>query len=95
MGLLQRCALVFLTFLSMKITAQENPKYFTWSRGPAIPDADGFAGAYAGVSNGVLLLAGGTNFPGNRRSWTNGTNGIYRDGCNNRFLQAVQELTDR
>ena len=87
MGLLQKYALVFLSLLSIKITAQENAKYFTWSQGPAIPDANGFAGAYAGVSNGVFLLAGGTNFPGNKRPWTNGTKKWYDK------IYALEELS--
>lgn len=77
MGLLRKCTLLFLCFLSMEITAQENNKYFTWTQGTAIPDPDGFAGAYAGISNNVLLMAGGTNFPGNKRPWTNGTKTWY------------------
>jgi N-acetylneuraminate epimerase len=34
-----------------------------WEKLPSIPDAIGFAGSYAGVSNDVLLVAGGANFP--------------------------------
>ena len=34
-----------------------------WSELTSLPDADGFAGPFAGVSNGVLVLAGGANFP--------------------------------
>lgn len=30
---------------------------------PELPDEHGFAGAFAGVSNGALLVAGGANFP--------------------------------
>lgn len=30
---------------------------------PSVPDAHGFAGAFAGVSSDVLLVAGGANFP--------------------------------
>ena len=42
-----------------------------WQPLPAIPDAEGFAGSYAGVSNNVLLVAGGANFPG-KRPWEGG-----------------------
>ena len=35
----------------------------SWSRMPALPDKHGFAAAFAGVSNGVLLFGGGANFP--------------------------------
>lgn len=34
-----------------------------WHRLPPLPDKIGFAGCYAGVSEGVLLVAGGANFP--------------------------------
>ena len=42
-----------------------------WARLPSIPDAEGFAGAYAGVSHGSLLVAGGANFPG-KKPWESG-----------------------
>ncbi len=42
-----------------------------WQTLPAIPDAEGFAGMYAGVSNEVLLVAGGANFP-EKRPWEGG-----------------------
>ena len=35
----------------------------TWSKLPEMPDAHGFAAAFAGVSNGALVVAGGANFP--------------------------------
>ena len=44
-------------------------RYFDWEPVAQLPDAadgvghPGLAGAYAGVSNGVLLIAGGANFP--------------------------------
>ena len=34
-----------------------------WSELPPLPDANGFAGPFAGVSGGALLVAGGANFP--------------------------------
>lgn len=46
-----------------------------WSQLPSFPDALGVAGPYAGVSDGVLLVAGGANFPekmpweGGRKVW--------------------------
>lgn len=36
---------------------------FSWSTLPELPDAHGFAGAYAGVSQDALIVAGGANFP--------------------------------
>ncbi len=44
----------------------------SWKPLPSLPDAEGFAGAFAGVANDVLLVAGGTNFPG-KKPWEGGT----------------------
>ncbi len=47
-----------------------------WTDLPAIPDAKGFAGMYAGLGGDVLLAAGGANFPdalpwqGGTKTWT-------------------------
>ena len=43
-----------------------------WHRLPAIPDREGVAGAFAGVSGGALVVAGGANFPG-KKPWEGGT----------------------
>ncbi len=45
---------------------------FVWDQLPQLPDPVGFAGAYAGVSNGHLLLGGGANFPEGTRPWSGG-----------------------
>lgn len=37
-----------------------------WSKLPPIPDRDGFAAPFAGVSGGALVIAGGANFPGDK-----------------------------
>jgi len=37
-----------------------------------LPDREGFAGSYAGVSGGALIVAGGANFP-DKRPWEGGT----------------------
>ncbi len=42
-----------------------------WTQLPSLPDAEGFAGSFAGVSNGALIVAGGTNFP-DKRPWEGG-----------------------
>ncbi len=47
--------------------AQPNP--LQWRQLPPIPDPVGFAGSFAGVSNGALLVAGGANFPDNIGPW--------------------------
>lgn len=43
-----------------------------WQELHPLPDAVGFAGSYAGVSNGALLVGGGANFPG-KLPWEGGT----------------------
>ena len=75
--MLRKIVVLLLCFLSMEITAQQAGNYFAWTQGPVIPDSDGFAGAFVGVSNNALLLAGGANFPGNKRPWTNGSKTWY------------------
>ena len=46
--------------------------HIAWEQVAQVPDAVGFAGAYAGVSNGHLLVAGGANFPEGTRPWSGG-----------------------
>jgi N-acetylneuraminic acid mutarotase len=48
----------------------------SWERLPSMPDREGFAGSYAGVSGGALLVGGGANFPG-RKPWEGGTKVWY------------------
>ncbi|MBM3983618.1 MAG: galactose oxidase [Planctomycetes bacterium] len=42
-----------------------------WERLPSLPDKEGFAGPFAGVSNGALVVAGGANFP-DKKPWEGG-----------------------
>lgn len=42
-----------------------------WNELPALPDREGFAGSYAGVSGDALIVAGGANFP-DKRPWEGG-----------------------
>ncbi len=58
------------------VTAQpaEGPSLFSWEQIAALPDTLGVSGACAGISNGALLIAGGTNFPtplseGGQKAW--------------------------
>lgn len=46
---------------------------FKWSTLSPIPDPIGFAGSFAGVSNGMLLVVGGANFPDGGAPWTGST----------------------
>ena len=54
--------LLFLVSLSF-ISAADDPPVLTWTSLPPLPDPIGFAGAFAGVADGALLVAGGANFP--------------------------------
>lgn len=47
-----------------------------WTRMPEIPDARGFAGAFAGVQDGKLIVAGGTHFV-DKMPWEGGTKVWY------------------
>ncbi len=38
---------------------------------PTLPDSEGFAGSFAGVSGGSLIVAGGANFP-DKKPWEDG-----------------------
>ncbi|OIN56762.1 hypothetical protein BLX24_23220 [Arsenicibacter rosenii] len=60
--------------LSCSAVAQRT---FSVKKLPPIPDADGFAGSLAGVSNGALVVAGGSNFPNGGRPWRGDTKKWY------------------
>lgn len=47
-----------------------------WSDLPPLPDTEGFGGAFAGVHGGLLLVAGGANFP-DGPPWENGEKAWY------------------
>jgi N-acetylneuraminic acid mutarotase len=78
--------LLFITILFMiqspaASIAQHNTQQkedFTWKQLPALPDDFGFAGAFAGVSNGVLIVIGGANFPDGGAPWT-GSKKVWSD----------------
>jgi N-acetylneuraminic acid mutarotase len=54
--------------LAMSVSAQTTvvPPVLSWERLPSIPDKEGFASAFAGVSGGALIVAGGANIPGDK-----------------------------
>lgn len=66
----------FVPFL--RAVAEDQPKYLTWqqlSSLPPIPGLNqslGFAGAYSGVHNDALIVAGGTNFVDGKKPWEGG-----------------------
>lgn len=47
-----------------------------WSEFPPLPDEQGFAGMYAGVSSGAVLAMGGANFP-EKYPWEGGVKKWY------------------
>jgi solute:Na+ symporter, SSS family len=65
-----RFSLICVLALSAVTTfGQSDITISKWKDLPPLPDPEGFAGAYAGVSHGALLVAGGANFPGNTGPW--------------------------
>lgn len=67
-----------MSVFQIKVTAQSSPKPLNWGNLPSIPDPIGFAGSFAGVSNGTLLVAGGANFPDGGAPWT-GSKKVWHD----------------
>lgn len=57
-------ALALLTTSSVALAGE-------WTRLPPLPDKEGFAGSFAGVSSGAMLVAGGANFP-DKKPWEGG-----------------------
>ncbi len=47
-----------------------------WTELPPVPDKEGFAAPFVGVSNGALIVAGGANFP-DGYPWEDGKNVWY------------------
>jgi len=55
--------LVFSPAEAMAAELGPTPTVLEWSQLPPLPDPLGLAGPFAGVSNDVLIIAGGANFP--------------------------------
>lgn len=51
-------------FLSPRLIFGQIQHQLTWNELPSIPDKEGFAGMFAGVSGDHLICMGGANFPG-------------------------------
>lgn len=56
--------LIILLAMMGSASAQQTP--WMWQTFPPIPDPEGFAAPFAGVSGGALLVAGGANIPGEK-----------------------------
>jgi len=61
-----RVILLIVTMLAASDSRAEE-----WTKLSSLPDQEGFAGLFAGVCNGSLLVAGGANFP-DRKPWDGG-----------------------
>jgi len=68
--------ILLFTLLFMTQTLPAQTHFSVKSLSP-IPDKDGFAGSVAGVSNDVLIVAGGSNFPNGGRPWNGGIKKWY------------------
>ena len=66
--MLKALLLVLLIHFGMVLKGQSDVQ---WEKLPPLPDKEGFAGMYAGVSHGTLLTMGGANFP-EGRPWEGG-----------------------
>ena len=65
--------IILILIMSISIigcVAPEKKDGLEWSKLPNIPDKIGFAGSFAGVANGALIVAGGANFPDGGAPWT-------------------------
>lgn len=71
LGKLLLVLLMSLGSLSSTSAADET-KPLRWTKFPSLPDREGFAYMFTGVHQGVLLAAGGANFP-DKRPWEGGT----------------------
>lgn len=59
-----------ISFIPQLLFGQLQPP-LTWGEIPSIPDKEGFAGMFAGISHGHLICMGGANFP-DRMPWEGG-----------------------
>lgn len=66
--MMPRPSLFFAAIAMSSIVSAEIATYAM----PKLPDAHGFAGAFAGVSEGCVIVAGGANFPSGIMPWNGG-----------------------
>jgi N-acetylneuraminic acid mutarotase len=57
------CPLVIALTITLAISNLRAEDSLIWTKLPGLPDADGFAGTFAGTSHGALIVAGGANIP--------------------------------
>jgi N-acetylneuraminate epimerase len=61
-----------ILFASCALCLADDTNALRWTSLARLPDSNGVAAPFAGVSGGALLVAGGANFPG-RKPWEGGT----------------------
>ena len=61
---LMRLLGVAIIFFIPQLIVGQIQRQLKWNELPSIPDKEGYAGMFAGVSNGQLICMGGANFPG-------------------------------
>lgn len=62
-------SLIIFFMTDASVMSQAKNVSFEWDRLPKIPDGIGFAGSFVGVSDNVLIVAGGSNFPNGGAPW--------------------------
>lgn len=65
-------AALTLVFTQLAAVTVPDTPLLDWEELPALPDMEGWAGIYAGVSNGVLIAAGGSQYAGGVPWWDGG-----------------------
>ena len=68
--------ILFVLFISPVILLGQIQNQLKWEELPPLPDKEGFAGMFAGVSNDALLCIGGANFP-DKMPWEAGVKKWY------------------
>ena len=76
--LLQLATTIAAIFTTTSLIAQPaaQPSALKWEALAPIPDANGFVSPFAGVTNGSLIVAGGSNFP-DKKLWEGGQKKWY------------------
>lgn len=67
---------LFISLSFLQASSVTGQKPFTWISLGDLPDKEGFAGMFAGVSDGQLFCMGGANFPW-KRPWEGGVKKWY------------------
>ncbi len=79
---MKRLTLIFISLVGALFIAgcgeseAPKPEAISWEELPKLPNTVGLGGAFAGVSNGALIVAGGANFP-DAPEWEGGTKVWY------------------